>query len=142
MPHRGGTRTELDVDSVLTRHPEVVVVDQLAHTNAPGSRNPGRWQNVDEILAAGIDVLATVDVQDLESLPGVVEQLTGTSRQETVPDAVGRRADRIELVDTTPDALLRHRAGHPLDSVRESRERVVVALTCDRTAPPARLVLR
>jgi two-component system sensor histidine kinase KdpD len=96
VPHRGGTRTELDVDAVLTRHPEVVV-DELAYTNAPGSRNPERWQDVDEILGAGIDVLSTVDVQDLESLPGVV----------------ARRADRIELVDTTPDALLRPRAGHP-----------------------------
>ena len=113
VPHRGGTRTELDVDAVLTRHPEVVVVDELAHTNAPGSRNPERWQDVDEILGAGIDVLSTVDVQDLESLPGVVEQLTGTPGTETVPDAVARRADRIELVDTTPDALLRPRAGHP-----------------------------
>ena len=110
VPHRGGTRTELDVDAVLTRHPEVVV-DELAHTNAPGSRNPERWQDVDEILGAGIDVLSTVDVQDLESLPGVVEQLTGTPRTETV--AVARRADRIELVDTTPHALLRPRTGHP-----------------------------
>jgi osmosensitive K+ channel His kinase sensor protein len=81
------------------------------------------------VLGAGIDVLSTVDVQDLESLPGVVEQLTGTPRTETVPDAVARRADRIELVDTTPDALLRPRAGHPLDPVLEARERVVVALT-------------
>ena len=129
VPDRDGTRAELDVDAVLTRHPEVVVVDELAHTNAPGSRNPERWQDVDEILGAGIDVLSTVDVQDLESLPGVVERLTGTPRQETDPDAVARRADRIELVDTTPDALLLHRAGHPLDPVREPRERVVVALT-------------
>jgi two-component system, OmpR family, sensor histidine kinase KdpD len=110
VTHRGVTLTELDVDAVLARHPEVVVVDELAHTNAPGSKNPKRWQDVDEILEAGIHVLSTVNIQHLESLNDVVEQITGVAQQETVPDAVVRRADQIELVDMTPEALRRRLA--------------------------------
>src|SRR5688500_8758648 len=120
VTHRGVTLTELDVDAVLARHPEVVVVDELAHTNAPGSRNPKRWQDVDELLAAGIHVLSTVDIQHLESLNDVVEQVTGIAQQETVPDAVVRRADQIELVDMTPEALQRrlaHGNVYPLERV-------------------------
>ena len=114
------TLTELDVDAVLGRHPEVVVVDELAHTNAPGSKNPKRWQDVDEILDAGIHVLTTVNIQHLESLNDVVEQITGITQQETVPDAVVRRADQIELVDMTPEALRRRMAHgnvYPLERV-------------------------
>src|SRR3954467_15953977 len=103
----GATLAELDVDAVLARRPEVVLVDELAHTNAPGSRNPKRWQDVEELLAAGIDVLTTVDIQHLESLNDVVEQITGVTQQETVPDAVVRRADQVELVDMTPEPLRR-----------------------------------
>src|SRR5688572_28109524 len=110
VTHRGVTLTELDVDAVLARHPEVVVVDELAHTNAPGSRNHKRWQDVDEILDAGIHVLSTVNIQHLESLTDVVQQITGIAQQETVPDAVVRRADQIELVDMTPEALRRRLA--------------------------------
>ena len=110
VTHRGVTLTELDVDAVLARHPEVVVVDELAHTNAPGSKNPKRWQDVDEILDAGIHVLTTVNIEHLESLNDVVEQITGIAQQETVPDAVVRRADQIELVDMTPEALRRRLA--------------------------------
>ena len=110
VTHRGVTLTELDVDAVLARRPEVVVVDELAHTNAPGSKNPKRWQDVDEILDAGIHVLSTVNIQHLESLNDVVEQITGIAQQETVPDAVVRRADQIELVDMTPEALRRRLA--------------------------------
>ena len=95
---------------MLARRPEVVVIDELAHTNAPGSRNPKRWQDVDEILDAGINVLTTVNIQHLESLNDVVEQITGITQQETVPDAVVRRADQIELVDMTPEALRRRLA--------------------------------
>src|SRR3954453_15152401 len=108
--HRGVTLTELDTAAVLARHPEVVVVDELAHTNAPGSENPKRWQDVEEILHAGIHVLTTVNIQHLESLNDVVEQITGIAQQETVPDAVVRRADQIELVDMTPEALRRRMA--------------------------------
>ena len=97
-----------------------MVVDELAHTNAPGSRNPKRWQDVDEILDAGIHVLTTVNIQHLESLNDVVEQITGIAQQETVPDAVVRRADQIELVDMTPEALRRRMAHgnvYPLERV-------------------------
>jgi two-component system sensor histidine kinase KdpD len=121
--HRGVTLSELDVDAVLARHPEVVAIDELAHTNAPGSRNPKRWQDVEEILAAGIHVLTTVNIQHLESLNDVVEQITGVAQQETVPDAVVRRADQIELVDMTPEALRRrlaHGNVYPLERVDAS----------------------
>jgi two-component system sensor histidine kinase KdpD len=102
--------TEMDVDAVLARRPEVVVVDELAHTNVPGTRNTKRWQDVEELLAAGIDVLSTVNVQHLESLNDVVERITGVRQQETVPDEVVRRAEQIELVDITPEALRRRLA--------------------------------
>jgi two-component system sensor histidine kinase KdpD len=120
VTHRGVTLTELDVEAVLARHPQVVAIDELAHTNVPGSRNPKRWQDIDEILAAGIDVLTTVNVQHLESLNDVVEQITGIRQQETVPDAVVRRANQIELVDMTPEALRRRMAHgnvYPLERI-------------------------
>lgn len=120
VTHRGVTLGELDVDAVLARRPEVVVVDELAHTNVPGSRNAKRWEDVEEVLAAGIDVLTTVNIQHLESLNDVVEQITGIAQQETVPDAVVRRADQIELVDMSPEALRRRMAHgnvYPLDRV-------------------------
>src|SRR4051794_15134096 len=120
VTHRGVTLSELDVEAVLRRHPQVVAIDELAHTNVPGSRNPKRWQDVDEILAAGIDVLTTVDIQHLESLNDVVEQITGVVQQETVPDAVVRRAGQIELVDMTPEALRRRMAHgnvYPVDRI-------------------------
>src|SRR4051812_9466410 len=103
VTHRGVALSELDVDAVLARHPEVVAVDDLAHTNVPGSKNAKRCQDVGEILAAGINVLTTVNIAHLESLNDVVEQITGITEQETVPDAVVRRADQIELVDMTPE---------------------------------------
>ncbi|MCG5430902.1 sensor histidine kinase KdpD [Mycobacterium sp. MYCO198283] len=109
--HRGARFPELDVAAVLARRPEVVLVDELAHTNTPGSRNPKRWQDVEELLAAGITVISTVNVQHLESLNDVVAQITGIEQQETVPDAVVRSASQIELVDITPEAL-RRRLSH------------------------------
>jgi two-component system sensor histidine kinase KdpD len=120
LAHRGVTLTELDVDAVLDRHPEVVVIDELAHTNVPGSKNPKRWQDVEEILEAGIHVLTTVNIQHLESLNDVVQQITGIEQQETVPDAEVRRADQIELVDMAPEALRRrmvHGNVYPLERV-------------------------
>ncbi|WP_376765962.1 sensor histidine kinase [Amycolatopsis pithecellobii] len=108
--YRGHEFTEMDVDAVLARRPEVAVVDELAHTNIPGSRNEKRWQDVLELLDAGIDVLSTVNVQHLQSLNDVVEKITGVPQQETVPDEVVRKAEQVELVDITPEALRRRLA--------------------------------
>jgi len=108
--HRGVEFTEMDIDALLARKPEVAVVDELAHTNVPGSRNTKRWEDVEELLEAGIDVLSTVNVQHLESLNDVVHRITGVPQQETVPDEVVRRAEQIELVDITPEALRRRLA--------------------------------
>ena len=110
MEHRGVEFTEMDVDAVLARKPEVALVDELAHTNVPGSRNEKRWQDVEELLEAGITVLSTVNVQHLESLNDTVERITGIRQQETVPDEVVRRAEQIELADITPEALRRRMA--------------------------------
>ncbi|MFA4082595.1 sensor histidine kinase [Mycobacteroides salmoniphilum] len=107
MTYRGTAMYELDVDAVIERQPALVLIDEMAHTNVPGSRNPKRWQDIDEILDAGIDVLTTINVQHLESLNDVVEQITGIVQRETVPDAVVRRAEQVELVDITPEALRR-----------------------------------
>lgn len=103
--HRDVELTELDVEAVKERHPEIALIDELAHTNAPGSRNPKRWQDVDELLAEGIDVITTVNVQHIESLGDVVEQITGIVQRETIPNAVVRAADQIEIVDLTPQSL-------------------------------------
>ncbi|HEV7647817.1 MAG TPA: sensor histidine kinase KdpD [Actinophytocola sp.] len=110
LEHRGREFTELDVDAVLARKPEVVLVDELAHTNVTGTRNEKRWQDVEELLAAGITVLTTVNVQHLESLNDVVERITGVRQQETVPDEVVRKAEQLELIDITPEALRRRLA--------------------------------
>ncbi|MEU2491051.1 ATP-binding protein [Streptomyces sp. NPDC007883] len=110
IDYRGTVFTEMDVDAVLARAPEVALVDELAHTNVPGSRNTKRWQDIEELLAAGIDVISTVNIQHLESLGDVVESITGVRQRETVPDEVVRRADQIELVDMSPQALRRRMA--------------------------------
>ncbi|MEU4076851.1 histidine kinase [Streptomyces venezuelae] len=110
LEYRATTFTEMDIDAVLARRPAVALVDELAHTNVPGSRNPKRWQDVAELLAAGIDVISTVNIQHLESLGDVVEAITGVRQRETVPDEVVRRADQIELVDMSPEALRRRMA--------------------------------
>jgi len=108
--HRGHTFSEMDVDAILDRRPEVAVIDELAHTNIPGSRHAKRWQDIEELLEAGIDVLSTVNVQHLQSLNDVVERITGVAQQETVPDEVVRRAEQLELIDITPEALRRRLA--------------------------------
>ncbi|RNF90716.1 sensor histidine kinase [Streptomyces botrytidirepellens] len=110
LEYRGAAFTEMDVDAVLARRPGVALVDELAHTNVPGSRNTKRWQDVEELLKAGIDVVSTVNIQHLESLGDVVESITGVRQRETVPDEVVRRADQIELVDMSPQALRRRMA--------------------------------
>jgi two-component system sensor histidine kinase KdpD len=108
--YRGTTFTEMDADAIRARAPQVVLVDEMAHTNVPGSRNAKRWQDIQELLDAGITVVTTVNIQHLESLNDVVRQITGVPQRETVPDAVVRRAEQIELVDMTPEALRRRMA--------------------------------
>jgi two-component system sensor histidine kinase KdpD len=110
IDYRGAAFEEMDVDAILARRPEVALVDELAHTNVPGSRNTKRWQDVEELLDAGIHVVSTVNIQHLESLNDVVERITGIIQRETVPDEVVRRADQIELVDMAPEALRRRMA--------------------------------
>ncbi|MFB7464938.1 ATP-binding protein [Streptomyces sp. NPDC056224] len=110
LTYRGAAFTEMDVDALLARRPAIALVDELAHTNVPGSRNAKRWQDVEELLRAGIDVVSTVNIQHLESLGDVVESITGVRQRETVPDEVVRRADQIELVDMSPQALRRRMA--------------------------------
>ena len=104
--YRGHAIEEMDLDAVIARHPKIVLVDELAHTNAPGSRHPKRYLDVEEILANGIDVYTTVNIQHIESLNDVIAQITGIRVRETVPDSVFDRADAIELVDITPDDLI------------------------------------
>lgn len=107
VEHEGTRYAELDVEAVLARRPQVVLVDELAHTNTPGSRNAHRWQDVEEFLAAGITVISTVNVQHLESLHDVVGHITGITEAQRIPDEIVRAADQIELVDITPEALRR-----------------------------------
>ncbi|ORJ62605.1 sensor histidine kinase [Mycobacterium simiae] len=111
IPYRGSSFPELDVPAVLQRHPQVVLVDELAHTNTPGSKNRKRWQDVEELLDAGITVISTVNIQHLESLNDVVAQITGIEQQETMPDSIVRQASQVELIDITPEAL-RRRLSH------------------------------
>lgn len=107
VEYRGTTALELDVDAVIARRPDLVLIDELAHTNTPGGRHEKRWQDIYDILDAGIDVVSTVNIQHLESLNDVVEQITGVPQRETLPDAVVRGATQIELVDIAPEALQR-----------------------------------
>ena len=106
MEYRGTQLREFDLDAALKRHPALILVDELAHTNAEGMRHAKRWQDVLELIDAGINVYSTVNIQHLESLNDVVAQITGTIVRETLPDAVLERADEIELIDLSPDDLL------------------------------------
>jgi two-component system, OmpR family, sensor histidine kinase KdpD len=110
LRYRGSEFEEMDIDAVLARRPQVALVDELAHTNVPGSRNEKRWQDVHELLDAGIDVVTTVNVQHLESMNDVVESITGVRQRETIPDDVVRAAEQVELVDMTAEALRRRMA--------------------------------
>ena len=103
--YRGQTLTEMDIDAVLERRPQIVLVDELAHTNAPGSRHPKRWQDIEELLAAGIDVMTTVNIQHVESLNDVVGSFTHVRVRETVPDKIFENAE-IELIDLPPEDLI------------------------------------
>jgi two-component system sensor histidine kinase KdpD len=111
LKYRGASFAELDVPAVLARRPQVALVDELAHTNTPGSKNAKRWQDVEELLDAGITVISTVNVQHLESLNDVVAQITGIEQKETIPDSIVRAAAQVELIDITPEAL-RRRLSH------------------------------
>jgi two-component system sensor histidine kinase KdpD len=106
IDYRGKTLAEFDLDGALARRPPLILMDELAHSNAPGSRHPKRWQDIEELLDAGIDVLTTVNVQHLESLNDVVGGITGIRVGETVPDTVFDQADEVVLVDITADELL------------------------------------
>lgn len=106
VDYRGQALSELDVDALLARRPKHALIDEFAHTNAPGSRHPKRWQDVMEVIDAGIDVTTTLNIQHIESLNDAVARITGVRVQETVPDAVLQRADEIELIDLPPEALI------------------------------------
>jgi two-component system, OmpR family, sensor histidine kinase KdpD len=108
IEHRGSEFTEMDLEAVLERHPEVVLIDELAHTNVPGSgTHEKRWEDVLEILDAGIAVISTVNIQHVESLADAVERITGVAIRERVPDWVVRKADQVELIDSSADQLRR-----------------------------------
>ncbi|HLY32850.1 MAG TPA: universal stress protein [Ktedonobacterales bacterium] len=116
IPYKGIILEEMDVDAILRRHPTVALVDELAHTNAPGSRNAKRYQDVEELLAAGITVISTLNIQHLESLNDLIESITGVRQRETLPDRILDQADEVELIDIAPDALrarLRHGNVYP-----------------------------
>src|SRR5438128_633664 len=106
IEYRGQWLEEMDLDAIIARRPQIVLVDELAHTNAPGSRHPKRCLDVEELLNRGINVYSTVNIQHIESLNDVVAQITGVRVRETVPDRVFDRADSVELVDLTPDDLI------------------------------------
>jgi two-component system, OmpR family, sensor histidine kinase KdpD len=111
IPYKGVTVDEMDTDAVVRRHPAVALVDELAHTNAPGSKHEKRWQDVEDLLKAGITVISTVNIQHLESLADIVENITGVHVRERVPDRVIDEADEVELIDMSPHAL-RQRMKH------------------------------
>src|SRR6202011_4807781 len=110
LDYRDGTFEEMDLDAVLARRPAVVLIDEMAHTNVPGCRHEKRWQDIDAILEAGVDVISTVNIQHLVSLNDVVERITGITQRETVPDSVVRAAEQIELGDMHPEARRRRMA--------------------------------
>src|SRR5262249_12166008 len=106
LEYRGVALQEFDLDAALARRPRLLLLDELAHTNAPGSRHAKRWQDVEELLEAGISVSTTLNVQHVDSLNDVIGQVTGVVVRETVPDSIFDRADEVELVDIPPDDLL------------------------------------
>lgn len=107
IDYRGQSLNEMDLDAILARRPALVLVDELAHTNAAGSRHPKRYMDVQEILAQGIDVYTTLNIQHVESLNDVVAQITRIRVRETVPDSIIDRADDVEIIDITPDDLIK-----------------------------------
>ena len=124
VDYKGRVLEEMDLDAILARRPALVLVDELAHTNAPGSRHPKRYLDVEELLAAGIDVYTTMNVQHVESLNDVVARITRIRVRETVPDSIVDRADEVELVDLTPEDLIA-RLGEGKVYVHEQAERAL-----------------
>ncbi len=125
IEYRGVTLEDMDVDAILKRRPSVVLVDELAHTNVPGSRNEKRYQDVEELLNAGITVITTLNIQHLEGLNDLVESITGVRQRETLPDRVLDEADEVELVDIAPDALrarMRHGNIYPPERAQKALE--------------------
>jgi len=126
LDYRGSLLAEMDLGALLSRHPQVALIDELAHTNVPGSgQHAKRWEDVLDVLAAGIDVITTVNIQHLESIADEVEHMTGARVRERVPDWVVRRADQIELVDSSPEQLRRRM----LHGNIYPKERVTLALS-------------
>ncbi len=126
IPYRSIVLHEMDVDAILARHPQVALVDELAHSNVPGSRNTKRYQDVEELRNAGITVITTLNIQHLESLNDIVEAITGIRQQETLPDRILDEADEVELIDIAPDALrarLRHGNVYPAERAQQALER-------------------
>ena len=128
ITYRGAAFDEMDLAAVLARRPQIALVDELAHTNVPGSQHAKRWQDIEPLLEAGIDVISTVNVQHLESLNDVVEAITGVPQRETVPDSVVRAAEQVELVDMTPEALRRRMAHGNIYTPGQDRRRAVQLL--------------
>jgi two-component system sensor histidine kinase KdpD len=125
IEYRGVTLEEMDLDTVIARDPDVVLVDEIAHTNAPGSKHAKRWQDVDELLEHGITVISTMNIQHLESLADIVENITGIQVRERVPDRVLDDADEVQLVDMTPHALrqrIRHGNVYPPERAGQALE--------------------
>ncbi len=138
VPYRDTTLEEMDLPGVLARRPELCLIDELAHTNAPGVEHAKRFQDIADVLAAGIDVYSTVNVQHLESLNDQVAELTGTRVRETVPDAVLASADDVVLIDITPESLRRAPAGRQGLSGRAGPERAEQLLQAREPVGPAR----
>jgi two-component system sensor histidine kinase KdpD len=124
IDYRGTSFEEMDTDAILARHPEVCVVDEFPHTNVPGSARVKRWQDVQVLLEAGIDVLTTMNIQHLESLNDQVWQITGIRVRETIPDWVMQQADQVVMVDLTPRALLNRLARGVVYSQEKARKAI------------------
>lgn len=125
VAYRGLSLEEMDTDAILARRPTVALVDELAHTNVPGSRHEKRYQDVQELLAVGITVISTLNIQHLEGLNDIVEAITGIRQRETLPDGILDEADEVELVDIAPDALrsrLRHGNVYPPEQAQRALE--------------------
>jgi two-component system sensor histidine kinase KdpD len=125
LPYKGVTVEELDTEAVIRRNPAVALVDELAHSNAPGSKNEKRWQDIDDLLETGITVISTVNIQHVESLSDIVENITGVQVRERVPDRVLDEADEVELIDMSPHALrqrMRHGNIYPSDRAERALE--------------------
>jgi two-component system sensor histidine kinase KdpD len=125
IPYKGVTVEEMDTDAVIRRHPAIALVDELAHTNAPGSSHEKRWQDVEDLLEAGMTVISTVNIQHVESLADLVENITGVHVRERVPDRVVDSADEVELIDMSPHALrqrMRHGNIYPPERAERALE--------------------